>query len=186
MDNHMMASFPNNVEPILNLIVGRDPKRILDIGSAFGKFSLLIRESILSVRAERGNLTPTDDLEIDCVEMAKYFQNLPYHANLYQNHYHMDARDIDWKTMPKYDLVLLIDVIEHWTKEEGIRVVADIKKHTGARVLISTPRETVMYEEEIYGADCPNHKSQWLPMDFYKIKTLADDYSTICSYIFLI
>lgn len=181
-----MASFPNNVEPILNIIVKQDPKRILDIGSAFGKFSLLIRESILSMRAERGDLEPVDDLEIGCVEMAKYFQNQPYHENLYQFHYHMDARTIDWSEMPKFDLVLLIDVVEHWTKEEGIRIVADIKKYTGAKILISTPRETVMYDHAIYGKDCPTHKSQWIPGDFYKIKTLADDYSTICSYIFVI
>jgi len=182
----MLASFPVNIVPILEIIVEQNPKRILDIGTAFGKFGLLAREAILSVRAEGENLRPEDDLTIDCVEMAKYFQKQPYHEVLYQNHYHVDARTIDWTKMPKYDTVLLIDVIEHWTKEEGMRVIVDIKKNTGAKIIISTPRNTEMYEHPIYGKDCPTHKSQWLPMDFYKLKTFAEDKSTIASYIFVI
>ena len=134
------------------------------------------------MRAERADLEPVDDLTIDCVEMAKYFQNLPYHANLYQYHWHMDAREIDWPSMPRYDIILLIDVVEHWTKEEGIRIISEIKKYTGAKILISTPRETVMYDHPIYGKDCPTHKSQWNPEDFKN----AEDHSTICSYIFII
>ncbi len=182
----MLASFPVNISPILDKVVELDPKRILDIGSAFGKFGLLSREAILSTRAERGYLEPCDDLEIGCVEMAKYFQNTPYHENLYQFHYHMDARTIEWSEMPKFDLVLLIDVVEHWDKEEGMKVVAEIKKYTGAKVLISTPRETVMYNHAIYGKDCPTHKSQWLPEDFISLDNMAEDISTIASYIFVV
>lgn len=172
--------------PILDKIVQEDPKTILDIGTAFGKFGILSREAILSTRAEKRDLEPVDDLTVDCVEMAKYFQNTPYHANLYQNHWHMDAREIDWTTMPKYDLVLLIDVVEHWTKEEGMKTLKEIKKNTGANILISTPRETEMYDHPIYGKDCPTHKSQWVPEDFYELNEKACDISTIASYIFVV
>lgn len=182
----MLASFPVNISPILDIIVETNPKRILDIGSAFGKFGLLAREAIISTRAEGQDLEPVDDLEIGCVEMAKYFQNMPYHENLYNFHYHEDARTIEWKEMPKFDLVMLIDVVEHWEKEEAIKVIADIKINTGAKILISTPRETVMYDQAIYGKDCPTHKSQWTPTDFYRIRTMAEDKSTIASYIFVI
>ncbi len=181
-----MTSFPDNLKPIIEAIVELDPKRILDVGTAFGKFSLLAREAILSGRAERGDLEPVDDLEIGCVEMAKYFQNTPYHEKLYQFHYHMDAQHIEWSEMPKFDLVLLIDVVEHWDKEEGMKVVADIKKYTGAKILISTPLETVMYDHPIYVKDCPTHKSQWTPEDFHKLNQSADDISTIASYIFVV
>jgi 2-polyprenyl-3-methyl-5-hydroxy-6-metoxy-1,4-benzoquinol methylase len=177
----MMTSFAENIKPIIESIVEVNPKRILDIGSAFGKFSILAREAILSIRAEGQDLTPVDDLEIDCIEMAKYFQNQPYHANLYQKHWHMDAREIDWLGMPEYDLILLIDVIEHWNKEEAKKIIEELKKYTKAKILISTPKEVAFYKEEYYGADCPKHISQWIREDFEGI-----DKSTEKSHIFII
>jgi 2-polyprenyl-3-methyl-5-hydroxy-6-metoxy-1,4-benzoquinol methylase len=183
----MMTSFSENIKPILEAIVAANPKKILDIGSGFGKFGILAREAILSVRAESGDLTPTDNLEVDCVEMAKYFQNQPYHEKLYQNHYHMDARNIEWEEMPKFDLVLLIDVVEHWSKEEAVKIIKEIKEFTGAKILISTPREVAMYEKDYYGIDCPKHESQWTTSDFHAINHHdIKDLSTIASYIFII
>lgn len=156
----MMTSFAENIKNILEAIVETDPKRILDIGSGFGKYSVTAREAI-PVRAERGDLTPVDDLEIGCVEMK-----------LYQFHYHTDARNIEWKDMPKFDLVLLIDVVEHWSKEDSKKLIADIKNNTGAKILISTPKK-----------DCPKHVSQWSREDF---EGFILDKSTEQSHIFIV
>lgn len=178
-----MTSFAENIKNILEAIVETDPKKILDIGSAFGKYSIMAREAILSVRAERGDLTPVDDLEIGCVEMAKYFHELPWHEKLYQFHYHTDARNIEWKDMPKFDLVLLIDVVEHWSKEDSKKLIEDIKNNTGAKVLISTPKDVYFYKEEYYGKDCPKHVSQWSREDF---EGFILDKSTDQSHIFVV
>lgn len=162
----MMTSYPENIKTILEAIVSVNPKRILDIGSAFGKYSLLAREAIMSERAVSENLTPADDLEIGCVEMAKYFQDQPYHEKLYQYHYHQDARNIDWKELPKFDLVLMIDVLEHWSMEDGVRIINELLAQ-GSKILVSTPKEIVMYTEDFYGTDCPKHETQWTRKDFF-------------------
>jgi 2-polyprenyl-3-methyl-5-hydroxy-6-metoxy-1,4-benzoquinol methylase len=178
----MMTSYAENIKNILEAIVETNPKKILDIGSAFGKYSILAREAILSIRAEKGDLTPADDIEMGCVEMAEYFKNLPWHDKLYQKHYHEDARNINWKDMPKYDLALLIDVVEHWSKEDSKKLIAGIKS-TGAKVLISTPKDVCFYTEEYYGKDCPKHISQWTSEDF---DGFILDKSTPQSHIFVV
>jgi 2-polyprenyl-3-methyl-5-hydroxy-6-metoxy-1,4-benzoquinol methylase len=177
-----MTSYAENIKNILEAVVETDPKSILDIGSAFGKYSILAREAILSVRAEKGDLEPIDDIQMGCVEMAKYFQNKPGHESLYSMHYHMDAQEIEWEVMPKFDLVLLIDVVEHWSKEKSKELISKIKS-TGSKILISTPKNVHFYKEEYYGVDCPKHESQWNREDF---EGFIIDKSTEQSHIFVV
>jgi len=169
-----MMSLSKNIENILNTVRTVNPAKILDVGTGFGKFSILIREMILSERAEKGDLLPKDDLIIDCVEEAKYFHNLPYHDKLYNNHFHKDVMDIPIDILNSYDLILLIDVVEHWDKEIAKEWLKKIK----TRIIISTPKRVHMFKERYY--DARNHISQWDIDDFKGI-----DYSTEKSYIFL-
>lgn len=178
-----MTSFPENIPSIAKAIKESNPKRILDVGSAFGKYSILAREAILSGRAESLDLEPVDDLVIGCVEMAKYFHNIPYHEKLYQMHYHMDVRNIEWNDMPKFDLALMIDVIEHWPKEQGKEIINKMLNH-GMKILISTPKEVYMYKEDYYGKDCPKHETQWHAEDF--ADWVVKPYSTEQSHILII
>ena len=182
----MMTSYAENIKPILDVIAELRPMKTLDVGSAFGKYGLLIRELQCSLICEDHDLEPVEVFQIDCMEKAQYFIKKKYHEHLYDNHFHIDARTHEWETIPKYNLVLLIDVVEHWSKEEGIRIIKAIKEHTGAKVLVSTPREVVMYEKDYYGTDCPKHQSQWKASDFIGINFDAKNVSTPQSYIFLI
>ena len=178
----MMTSFASNIPSILQAVGDLQPARVLDIGSAFGKYGLLVREAILSTRAEQGNMLPKDnDLIIDCVEEAPYFYQFAYHWAIYDNHFHRDVFEMHPDTINSYDLVLLIDVIEHWEKEKAIEFLAKITK---AKVLISTPRETVMYEAPYYHSR--KHISQWTPEDFAGPLLPIKDYSTVDSLIYLL
>jgi 2-polyprenyl-3-methyl-5-hydroxy-6-metoxy-1,4-benzoquinol methylase len=71
------------------------------------------------------------------------------------------------KELDKYDLILLIDVVEHWTKEKALEMIERLLNH-GA-VLISTPKHTGMYKEHFYG-DPRHHITQWIPEDFKEFK----------------
>jgi 2-polyprenyl-3-methyl-5-hydroxy-6-metoxy-1,4-benzoquinol methylase len=162
----MMTSFIENVSPIISAIADLRPKSILDIGGGFGKFSLMAREALLSLQAEAGDLLPHDRLSIDCAESCRYFQELPYHTALYNSHFHGDARTLDSSIVAGYDLVLLIDVVEHWTKPEAQTLIRRILEAKHPLVLVSTPREVCFYKQEYYGKDCPRHVSQWKYEDF--------------------
>ena len=177
----MMTSFPSNIPQIVNVIASLNPKTILDVGPGFGKYGLMVREAILSLNAEKGDTTPNyKAIQVDCAEMCKYFINLPYHDKLYDHHYHGDVRKID---LPKYDLILFIDVAEHWPKEDVFKFITD-NVAKGSMVLVSTPITVGFYKEEFYGKDCPKHITQWVPHDFDCFK--AHDVSTKDSYIYLI
>jgi len=170
-----MLSFTDNISTILKAVRDVNPKRVLDVGGGMGKYSVLIREDSISSRAERGDMSPTDIIEIDCNEDTEYFINQKHHDGLYNNHYHSSV--FDFKTPNDYDLILFIDTVEHWNKEETIEM---LKKFDGLK-LISTPKQTVMYQEHFYG-DSRHHITQWAKEDF----EIVSDYSTDNSHIFLI
>ncbi len=173
-----MISFAENIVPILSIIKEINPKTILDVGSGFGKYSLLTREALLSQRAERGEIIPVDDIVIDCIEPSKYFQDLKFHNYLYENHYHVGLEN--FVPSKNYDLVLMIDVVEHKEKEEMKNHIARLK-NSCSKILISTPKQVIFYKEEYYGDHCQHHISQWTKEDF-----VGQDYSNERSWVFLI
>jgi|GEM_PF-5053578 len=167
-----MLSYEDNIPTILSLVKGK--RNILDIGSGIGKYGLLLREQYLSSQAENGSLQPIDDIRIDCCEYTPYFYCRQDHRFIYNNHYHKSMFELSDEALNQYEIVLLIDVIEHWDK----KVVQEFLKRIKVPVLISTPKETVMYQDEFYG-DKAHHKTQWDITDF-NTKDLSTRQSLIC------
>lgn len=177
-----MTSHSENIPKILQAIDGVNPKRILDIGVGFGKFGLLAREQYLSKKKEI-ELIPINDIIIDCCEITEYFINLPYHNSLYDHHFHQSFFELKDKLKDvQYDLILMIDVVEHYPKDEVKKWLREILQNKN-KILISTPKEVVMYTQHYYG-DPNHHKSQWTREDFNEFKNT--DYSTDFSHIFLL
>lgn len=166
----MMTSFIENVPAIVTLVGKLKPRSILDVGPGFGKFGLMFREALLSMTAERGELLPQADFRLDCVESCEYFWSLPWHGPLYDNHFHRDLFSLDLTVISTYDLVVLIDVIEHGDKNKWLAWLAAVLGAGHSRILISTPRQVVFYQEHYYGKDCPLHQSQWAAKDLAPLK----------------
>lgn len=174
----MLTSFPENIPNIIYAIANIYPKSILDIGFGYGKYWLLARETIYSLRADKWDLTPKDDLIVNGVEIAKYFLDMPYGKVIYNKTF-----DDLSKVTGSYDLALLIDVIEHWDKDFTMKTLTELKKYVKT-ILISTPKSVVFYEPEYYWKDCPKHQTQWTINDFSSFNIV--DMSTDLSYLFLI
>jgi len=177
-----MVSEISNIETIIKMILKVDPKTIIDIGSGFGKYGILVREAILSDRTLKGELSPKNDIIIDCVENCSYFYNLPFHQAIYDHHFHEDIRKLE---LGNYDLALMIDIIEHFEKEEAKELLKKMKK-TMKNILVCTPKKVVFYKEHFYGSEGSLHHSQFFPEDFYEAFPEAIDCSTEKSYIFLL
>lgn len=174
-----MTSATENIKTILDIIEKENPKKILDVGTGFGKFSVLIREAILSGRAEREkDMLPMDDLIINCAEEAPYFYNKPCHQQLYNNHWHDDVMKMPTELVNDHDLVLIIDVLEHWEKELAKKWLSQIT----TKVLFSTPKRVHFFKEKYY--DARNHISQWTEEDFKEANNW-EDHSSEKSFIFL-
>ena len=156
-----MLSYKQNIPVILGEVERLNPMRVLDIGAGMGKYGLLIREQYLSKKTENGELEPVDDIIIDAVEDTAYLltermkgiYNCVFQEDIFKCH----------SILGNYDLILLIDVVEHWTKGDALYIIGELVRH--GPVMISTPKRTGMYKEHFYG-DPRHHISQWIPDDF--------------------
>lgn len=175
----MMTSFPENIPTILNLATALRPTGVLDMGPGFGKFGLMLREALLSIRAEEKNeAIPKREFFIDCAESCVYFIAQPWHQALYDRHYHADIFNLKFELLKArpYDLFLMIDIIEHAPKNKWLAWIRDARAaFPKARFLISTPKKVSFYKTHFYGNDCPIHQSQWSWDDFKEFPSQAYD-----------
>ena len=174
-----MLSFKENIPRILEVVEKQNPKSVLDIGAGMGKYGIRIREQYLSAKAEKGELEPVDDIEIDAVEDTEYLLKRIAEANIYNKIYQKSIFTIS--NLRDYDLILLIDVVEHWDKHETRLILRDLVEK--GNVLVSTPKRVGMYKEHFYG-DPRHHISQFTKEDFADFDIV--DCSTDLSHIFLL
>lgn len=171
-----MLSFPENIPTVLNAVRENAKHRILDAGPGFGKYGLLIREQYLSLKAEAGEIVPSDDLVIDCAEITEFFLNRPSLGNIYNQVIRKDIWSWTPEDLGEYELIILSDVVEHWPKATVLSWLAKCP----TKVLISTPIKTYMFDEHFYG-DPHTHITQWSLKDFddFKYKNYSNNFSYI-------
>jgi len=100
-----------------------NPKTVLDVGCGKGTYSDIFKD--LNMKPEK----------FDALEVWKPYINKYKLAEKYNNIINVDAREHkDWD----YDLVILVDVLEHMTKEEAIAIWQSISKQA-RYAIISIP-----------------------------------------------
>ena len=150
----MPTSDPNVISFILNKIMEFRPKSILDVGVGFGKWGVLCREYMEiwnnGVYKKDRWRTKIDGIEVffgyrnpiyDFVYNTVIFDNLMRHIRKFKD----------------YDLVLLIDVIEHLQKKDADKVMKEISKNNN-HYIISTPNG-LYHQGEVFGNSYERHLS---------------------------
>lgn len=162
----MPSSRPQHIPEIIRIIRELRPKTILDLGTGFGKWGVLFREYTDIVQSENDLSRYRRDgwqVRIDGVEGYPEYIT-PVHNYVYNNLYEGDIRSI-LPSLGNYEVLFLGDVIEHFSKDEGVVLLNECKNHCEKAVLLSTPATFVEQ-----GAACENdleiHKSHWSPSDF--------------------
>jgi hypothetical protein len=149
------------VVKLVELILLLKPNSILDVGVGFGKYGLLLRE-YLELWDGR-NVYNQWKRRIDGVEVfAEYLT--PVHDYIYDHIYLGDALEIVPTIQERYDLILLVDIIEHFSLEDGLRLIKFTRK-CGRNVLISTPK-LMATQSDVFGNPYETHRSQWKKSDF--------------------
>ncbi|MGB9168935.1 MAG: methyltransferase domain-containing protein [Nitrososphaeraceae archaeon] len=138
------------------------PKSILDIGTGFGKYGVLCREYL---ELWDGRQKYEFTRRIDGVEVfGKYIT--PLHKFVYNNIFSEDIVKLIDRLDFKYELVLLIDVLEHY-KDQGKWLLETIlSKSTG--ILISTPKNPSP-QKDAFDNICETHRSRWTKDELSKI-----------------
>jgi len=128
----MASSDTAQISTIVDLIKILNPKSLLDIGSGWGKYGFLSREYLM------GMYWDINTVLIDAVE--GYEKNIcSLQKEIYNNIFICNAFDFDVYLTKDYDLIIIIDVFEHFTKEDGAKLIEKLCMKT-RNLLISIPR----------------------------------------------
>jgi hypothetical protein len=139
----------------MDIIIALKPFSVLDIGSGFGKYGVLCREylELWDGRQEYNFLRRIDGVEV----FETYIT--PLHKFIYNNIYTENISELVKKLDYTYDLVLLIDVLEHFSKDEGKWLLNTLlSKNKG--VLIGTPKNPSA-QKDAFKNVFETHKSMW-------------------------
>ena len=148
----------------MELIIYAQPKSILDIGVGFGKYGFLSRE-YLELFDGREKLWDWKII-IDGIEIFQDYIT-PLHKMVYNQIDIGNVTDILPALEKKYDLILLIDVIEHLNFDEGEKLIEMCQLHA-KHVIMSTPKYFVK-QPEMFGNPFEAHKSFFKKKHFKKI-----------------
>jgi SAM-dependent methyltransferase len=156
----MPTSDYHQISDVLHVVEQIKPARILDVGIGFGKWGLLCHE-ILDVYYER--LQPaTWTTHVEGIEIHEAYRNALW--PIAYKHVHIgDARNI-LPRLPAYDLILCCDVIEHFEKSDGLRLIDLMLRH--APILIITSPAGHAPQGAKYGNVFETHLSSWTRSDF--------------------
>ena len=174
----MPTSHLYQLNEIVELIVLTNPTSVLDIGVGFGKYGFLARE-FLEIWSDWENYLNWKR-RIDGIEIFEKYLT-PVHKFIYDNIYIGNAIDILPNLNIKYDLILLIDVLEHFEYDEGIKLLK-LCNQRGRNIIISTPIN-IGKKGEAFGNPYEVHKFQWTSRHFKKFKNsffVPNDLSLIC------
>lgn len=165
----MPSSSHHHISKMVDWIVRLQPRSVLDIGVGFGKWGFLAREytDIAELRYGRDEW----QVRIDGIEAHEGYRN-PVYDHIYDTVFFGDALSLV-DELPDYDLAILGDVIEHFEKEDGARLLGALPART-RYILISSP--TVFYQQGVPGNPYEAHKSLWSMEDFARFDFDYDEY----------
>lgn len=171
----MPSSPPFHITAMLEHVLKVQPTSVIDIGVGFGKWGVLCRDT-LDILEER--YTKEDwKVRIDGIEAFPEYAN-PMYEYIYNNIYYGDALEVVDK-IGEYDLAILGDVIEHFTKDVGQNLLNKLSKKCKF-ILISSP--TKFFEQHLFNNPFEEHKSLWGLDDF---KDYTFDYDEVLDYTFI-
>ncbi len=169
----MPFSQSSQISIILNHIEQLNPSTILDVGTGMGQYGFLMRTNLenihlFQIEAHRGWQRPKTEwrVRIDGIEGCDVYVT-PVHEYCYNQLMIGDALDI----LPtiadnQYELVLAIDILEHFSIDDGIIFLNHLKRITSKTALISTPKTFI--PQDVPANPYENHRSLWHQSELYE------------------
>lgn len=166
----MPFSQTSQLTPIVGWVEQYKPRSVLDIGIGMGQYGFLLRTklealNLFHIEGDKGWLRPREEwqVRIDGIEgFAGYIT--PVHDWAYNKVMIADALEC-LATLPdnSYELLIAIDILEHFDKDEGLRFLAQLRRVASKAALISTPKD--FYEQHVEANPLEDHRSHWSEED---------------------
>ncbi len=163
----MPTSQPRSLALIHTIIQMLKPKRIIDLGIGHGKTGVILRETMDIMW---GRYLKKDWLtDIYGVEGCSFYANALWEY-VYTDTVISDAL-VGLNTLPDVDLILSLDIWEHFDKEYATDVLDKCLKKS-SYLMISTPKKPLP-QGDVFGNPYERHKTVWSPIDFRKVPYFA-------------
>lgn len=166
----MPFSYSSQLSAIVGFAERLKPASILDVGVGMGQYGFLLRMNLENVNlfridGARATQRPKSEwtVRIDGIEgFAGYFT--PVHEYVYNNILVGDALKL-LEAIPDaiYELVLAIDILEHFEKAEGQAFLEECRRVCRGAALISTPKD--FFHQDVEANPLENHRSHWTEQD---------------------
>ncbi len=167
----MPFSYSSQLSTIIGFAEQQNPLSVLDIGVGMGQYGFLLRTNLenvnlFEINGSSGRQRDRDQwkVRIDGIEgYAGYIT--PVHEYSYTNLLIGEALEsLSTLEDNTYDLVLAIDILEHFDKDQGIVFLRESQRVCRGHTLVSTPKEFIA--QEIPANPLENHRSHWNQEDF--------------------
>lgn len=178
----MPLSRPELIAPICNIMLAGRPKAILDVGMGAGVYGFLARQYV--DLWFRGGGEQREDCLIDGIDVfSGYVGSLQ--RRIYNTITIGDAMQVVPNITRLYDMILLVDVIEHLSKDDGVKLVGLLRHclEKSGGIVLTTPRD---FREQgpVFGNDHERHLSHWTAKDLhdlgaYEYYIVSDHYQLV-------
>lgn len=155
----MGTSNPQNISYCLDQIIRLDPKSVLDLGCGYGRWGILCRE-FLDVWQGRIN---KNQWKRTIIGVEGHGENIT-EGNLYYytSILHADIKDfLSRKPQKNYELVILGDVLEHFTDEDAEIVFLSALTKASRGLMLVVPIGDDWPQGPLGGNEYERHRSQW-------------------------
>jgi 2-polyprenyl-3-methyl-5-hydroxy-6-metoxy-1,4-benzoquinol methylase len=162
----MPFSQTSQLSAIVGLIEQLNPSSLLDVGAGMGQYGFLARiklehVNLFCVNGKDARQRPKEEwrVRIDGIEgYAGYLT--PVHGYAYSHMMIGEAGELlRGMAAGSYELVLAIDILEHYHRPEGLAFLDELKRVASRAVLVSTPKEFCVQEVEANPYE--DHRSHW-------------------------
>lgn len=166
----MPFSYSNQISAIVGYAEDLKPTSVLDVGVGMGQYGFLLRTNLenvnlFEIHGDTANQRNKSDwkIKIDGIEgYAGYLT--PVHDYAYNKIYIGEALNLLASLASRsYDLVLAIDILEHFDKADGIAFLKECLRVSSRRVVISTPKDFI--EQDVAANPFENHRPHWIEED---------------------
>jgi hypothetical protein len=158
----MPTSDPGLLTPAAKVICGLNPQSVLDVGIGIGKWGLLVREYTDVWNHQRFYRSEWQTTLVG-VEIHSAYKNPVWdvYTEIYLGNAITELPRI-FEKHPRFDLIVMIDVLEHFQKEDGLNLIKLFPEHA-SNVLISYAN---IDQSGIRDNPFEDHVSRWTPEDF--------------------
>jgi hypothetical protein len=149
------SSSLKHVRLIVDTVLGLSPRSVVDLGMGTGKYGFLLREQHDLAQVHWGE-EPWRLRLVGVEGYAAYVTDLQ--RAVYDEVHVADARDVLAGTEDRFDVALALDVLEHFTPDDGERFL-EAALGRAQHVVVLTPRG--YYHQEGHENTLERHLSWW-------------------------